>query len=631
MSLRNKSRMEKKDKTERSLREQGELLPQETGIYLFKNSTGVILYIGKAKNLRSRVMQYINLQDGRKMVRALLHEASAIDFTITGSEKEALILEARQIKEHRPKFNVRLLDGGFFYHFEINRGHEWPMISLTRFPKRRKNTVFIGPFPNGAAARSTFEVINKYFPLRTCSDQELSRTKRPCLEYHMHRCLAPCAEKCSSEEYSDVLQAVFDFLQGKQDSLFEKVRARMMFLAAEQRYEEAAIQRDLMFNIQKTLDEQNSSKGTQIDQDIWGLFQIGNEGVFVILPFRKGVMRQAIKVPFSETLEESIAEVLSSLLNNWYQLDIPHEIILPYEPESVEVLQEVLQERSGRNVSLHIPKRGKKIELKELAYQNAKAHFEHRQTQKEQRRKLLVALQKKLGLKRVPLRIECFDNSHFQGSAPVSAMVVYQDGKPEKKLYRRFKIKEAAGNDDFAMMREVLTRRFKRGISEATEVDEAWNLPHLLIVDGGRGQLNIALEVLIELELDSVEVIGFSKPRTERKRGDELAVDKIVLPFEKEPIILESNDPMLLFLQQIRDETHDTVINYQRKVRDDQNFLSRLQDIPGVGAKTKKLLLENFGSVTGVSKASIQELQDIPGIGKKLAMDIWEYLNPSQS
>ena len=614
---------------ERSLKEQADLLPQKTGIYLFKNAKNVILYIGKAKNLRSRVMQYINLHDGRKMVKSLLNEAKFIDFTITGSEKEALILEARQIKEHRPKFNVRLLDGGFFYHFEINRGHEWPMISLTRFPKRRKNIEFIGPLPDGRAARGTFEVINKYFPLRTCTDHELSRATRPCLEYHMHRCLAPCVEKCSAEEYSEVLKGVFDFLQGKQDSLLQKVRTRMMFLAKEERYGEAAIQRDLMFNIQKTLDEQNKSKGTHINQDVWGLSQIGNEGVLVIIPFRKGVMRSAIKIPFSETIEESSSEVLASLLNNWYQLDIPHEIILPYEPESSAVIQEVIQERAGRNVSLHLPQRGRKVELKELAYQNAKAHFEHRQTQKEQRRKLLVTLQKKLGLKRVPLRIECFDNSHFQGSAPVSAMVVYQDGKAEKKLYRRFRIKEASGNDDYGMMKEVLTRRLKRGVGAQKEgnVDDGWKLPHLLIVDGGRGQLNIALDVLVDLEIDSVEVIGIAKPRTERKKGDERTPDKIVLPFEKEPIILEENDPVLLFLQQIRDETHDTVINYQRGVRQDQNLTSKLQDIPGVGAKTRKLLLQKFGSLKGVSRASVKELQEVSGIGKKMAQDIWEFLN----
>ena len=610
---------------ERTLRNQAEALPQETGIYLFKNAKGVILYIGKAKNLRSRVMQYINLHDGRKMVATLILQSKSIDFTITGSEKEALILEARQIKEHRPKFNVRLLDGGFFYHFVINRGHKWPMISLTRFPKKRKNNSFIGPFPDGKAARQTFEVIGKYFPLRTCSDQEFKRARRPCLEFHMHRCLAPCVDKCGVEEYSEVLKGVLDFLEGKQDSLLTKVQERMQFLAAEQRYEEAGLQRDLMFNIQKTIDEQKISTGRQLDQDIWGLYQIGNEGVLVIIPFRNGIMRQSIKVPFSETIEESSAEVLSSLLNNWYQIDCPHEIILPLEPESLEILQEVLTERVGRNVSLQVPQRGKKVELKELAYQNAKAHFEHRQTQKEQRRRLLVALQQKLGLKRVPLRIECFDNSHFQGTAPVSAMVVFRDGKAERKLYRRFRIKEAAGDDDYGMMREVLMRRLKRGLSDG--FDEAWKLPHLLIVDGGRGQLNIALDTLLELEIDSVEVIGLSKPRTERKKGDMETSDKVVLPYEKEPIILEADDPVLLFLQQIRDEAHDTVITYQRTVRQDKNFASKLQEIPGVGAKTKKILLQKFGSLKGVSKATIKELQGVPGIGAKLAKEIWENLH----
>ena len=610
---------------ERTLRRQVELLPQETGVYLFKNAKGVILYIGKAKNLRSRVMQYINLHDGRKMVARLIQQSKSIDFMLTGSEKKALILEARQIKEHRPKFNVRLLDGGFFYHFVINRGHKWPMISLTRFPKKRKNSIIIGPFPDGKAARQTFEVIGKYFPLRTCSDQELKRARRPCLEFHMHRCLAPCIDNCDTEEYSEVLKGVLDFLEGKQDSLLQKVETRMSFLAAEQRYEEAGLQRDLMFNIQKTIDEQKITTGRQLDQDIWGLYQIGNEGVLVIIPFRKGIMRQAIKVPFSETIEESSAEVLASLLNNWYQIDIPHEIILPLEPESFEILQEVLAERSGRNVSLQIPQRGKKVELKELAYQNAKAHFQQRQSQKEQRRRLLTALQRKIGLKRVPLRIECFDNSHFQGAAPVSAMVVFRYGKAERKLYRRFRIKEASGNDDYGMMREVLMRRLKRGLAD--NVDEAWTLPHLLIVDGGRGQLNIALDILLELEIDSVEVIGLSKPRTERKRGDMEASDKIVLPYQKDSITLEADDPVLLFLQQIRDETHDTVISYQRTVRQDKNFVSKLQEIPGVGVKTKKLLLQKFGSLKGVSKATIKELQEVSGIGAKLAKEISDHLH----
>ena len=618
--------MGKNSENEDSLRAQGLRFPEAPGVYFFRNAKGKILYIGKAKNLKNRIMQYINFTDGRAMVRHLLQEACTVDFVITESEKAALVFEAAQIKENKPKYNVRLLDGGRFLHFHIDYNHDFPLLSLTTYPKKRKNHHYIGPFTDSKAARDTFDFVNKQFQLRTCSDAVLKREKRPCLEHGMHRCLAPCVDLCSKEEYQQELDEALDFLKGNQSNLLEKMKQRIVFLTCENRFDDAMLLRDQYQRIHKVLDEKLQSQSSMsIDRDYWGIMQVGNIGVFSVLSYRDGQLRPVVTTRFEKVIEESKEETLCSLLNGWYALEGPSEVLLPYLPESSEALQEVLTERLGHKVKMGVPQRGERLERLKVAEKNATASYQKMLSESQRRQEMLNSLKSVAQLRQVPLRIECFDNSHLGGSNPVSAMVVFEEGKANKYHYQAFHLKETKAADDYGAMREVLRRRLKRGLSNNESNLERWKLPQLIIVDGGRGQLNVALEVLDELDISSVEVIGFVKPRVEHAMGIMDASDKIVLPDQRDFIALDGDDRLLHFLQNIRNEAHNTSVKYQQNLREKYFFKSDLDDIEGVGGKMKKVLLKHFKSVAAIADASIEELIEADGVGEVLANRIVEY------
>ena len=607
-----------------TLREQAERFPKEPGIYFFRNAKNRILYIGKAKNLRNRIFQYIRMTDGRRMVGRLLNQSETLDFTITKDEKQALVLEAKQIQEHKPKFNVQLLDGRAFLHFHLDETHAFPALKLTRFPKPRKRHRYFGPYVDSKAARDTMQIIDKNFQLRTCTDETLKREKRPCLEYHIHRCLAPCVERCSADAYQDEIVKVLQFLEGDHQQVLDKMEHRMTALSEQLRFEDALVVRDQRVRIQQLLSESKQTTHQRKDRDYWGIEQVGSVGVYAVSAYRRGEMRPVIARYFSDVIEENPEEMLCSLLSGWYAMEAPHEILVPFLPESHEVLQEVLSERVGRQVKILVPQRGDRLEKLELANKNAGAKYRQVQNESAQRKDLLLAFQQVANLSQVPFRIECFDNSHLGGTLPVSAMVVFEHGKANKHAYRRFLIKEAEGGDDYGGMREVLYRRFKRGLAEN---NEGWELPQLLIVDGGKGQLNVAMDVLDELDVVGVDVIGVVKPRTHRKRGDTEMPDRIVSPDLVEPVQLSKGDPVLLFLQRIRDEAHNTAVSYQQKQREKFYTRSDLDDVSGVGPKTKKALLKHFGSVKAIAEASPEDLVHVEGIGSSVAQRIVEHFS----
>ncbi len=607
-----------------TLAEQAQRFPKEPGIYFFRNAKGRILYIGKAKNLRNRIFQYIRKTDGRRMISRLLNQSKNIDFTITKDEKSALILEARQIQEHKPKFNVQLLDGRAFLHFHLDETHDYPALTLTRYPKPRKGHRYFGPYVDSKAARDAMEIIDKNFQLRTCSDDTLKREKRPCLEYHIHRCLAPCVEKCTAETYQDEIQRVLGFLDGDHQQVLDKMETRMQMLSGQLRFEDAMVVRDQRVRIQQLLDETTQTTQQRKDRDYWAIEQIGNVGVYAVSAYRRGDMRPVVTRPFSDVIEESPEEMLCSLLSGWYVLEAPHEIVVPFLPASHEVLEEVLSERVGRQVKISVPQRGERLEKLKLAHKNAQAKYRQVQDESTQRKDLLIAFQQAANLSQIPFRIECFDNSHLGGTMPVSSMVVFEHGKPNKYAYRRFKIKEAEGGDDYGGMREVLMRRFKHGLKKN---NEGWELPQLLIVDGGKGQLNIAMEVLDELDVSGVDVIGVVKPRTHRKRGNTEMPDRIVSPDLVEPVELPKNDPVLLFVQRIRDEAHNTAVAYQKKQREKHYTRSDLDGVSGVGPKLKKALLLHFGSVKAVAQADPTKLMQVDGVGESMAERIVQHFS----
>ncbi len=589
-------------------------MPQEPGVYLFKDARGRVLYVGKAKNLRSRVKQYLSGHDGRVMVPFLVRAAHDVEIIVVRTEKEALLLENNLIKKHRPRYNTQLIDDTNFLHLRLDTREPWPRYRLTRGVTDGKAQYF-GPYTSAQRARATLEFLSRRFPLRTCSDEEMARRKRPCLLHQMHRCVAPCVNLCTREQYDKVIAQSTLFLEGKNRELMDNLKREMFSAAEAEHFEEAARLRDLLRAIEATVERQQAVDTRGADRDVWGLYREGDAGAITLLPVRQGALQEAVTLPFQGVLEDD-GDLLSSVLNHWYQDStfLPPEVLVPAEIPDALALVEVITERRGVArgvVALRTPQRGDKRSLVDLALSNAKHAFLRHQAETDRSTKALEELQRVCLLPRLPRRIECFDNSNIQGTDPVASMVVFTDGRPDRAAWRRYKIKTVEGADDFATMAEVLGRRFRRAIEDGV-------FPDLIVVDGGKGQLSAALRIMEELGL-SVPIIGLAKPKAERRRGDEETQDKIVLPNVKNPIVLKHNNPALLLLQAVRDETHDAAVAFHRKVRNRRNLKSRLESLPGLGPIRSRALLTHFGSASAVKKASAEEIAKVPGFSATLA------------
>ena len=612
-----------------TLAEQAERLPKTPGVYLFKDARGEVLYVGKAKNLRARVRQSLTGQDEREMVRFLVSAAAAVDAVLVDTEKEALILESTLIKKHQPRYNVRLIDGASFLHLRLDVSGEWPRYQLTRKIGKdvRRGVRYIGPIPSASRARTTLEFLERRFPLRTCTDRELSSRKRPCLLYQMKRCLAPCVGLCSKEEYAAAVSESLLFLEGRSGELLDRLRERMVGHALAEEFEQAAALRDRVRAIEAVTERQQVVDERLADRDVWGLYREAERGVAVRIQVRQGRMEEPESLRISGALEDD-GELLSSVLNRFYEVGelLPSEVLLPVAPPDLEGLGELLSERRGKKVTVRVPQRGEKTRLIELANKNAQSTLERSTSELERRRETLQALQRICHLPRLPLRIECFDNSNIQGTDPVASMVVFVEGRPERALYRRYNVKTIEGADDYATMGEILGRRFRRAL---VEDPGPWRKPDLLVVDGGKGQLNVALAVLAELGIDDVPAIGLAKPRTERRKGDRDMPDKIMLPGAKNPVVLRNNHPALHLLQALRDESHRTAVRYHRQRRTKRQMTGILDTIPGVGGKRKQALLKHFGGLAAIRAASVEDLTAIDGISAALAQRILDTLQPT--
>ena len=604
-----------------SLREQIARVSQDSGIYIFKDARETILYIGKAKRLRARLLQYINGHDGRKMVSRLLKKAKTVEVTLTESEKAALILEAHLIGKYKPPFNIRLVEGGRFLFMGINTKKEWPYPYIVRRNVSQKGELLIGPYPMAGGIRKTLQFIERRFLLRTCSDRELKQAKRPCLQYQMHQCMAPCVAKCTEEEYQEEVDRVVLFLRGNNQEVIAQTKKQMMWLAEQERFEEAAKKRDLIVLLEKTLETQRVVQKKQVDQDIWGIHLEGERGMVGILPVRAGMRQEVVMINLPDVMETDLSVLTSTLLVEWYtQTSVPKEVLVQVEPAEILAVQEVLSDIRKSKVYLLVPQKGEKKKLVELAQKNAHAAFSRLRTQEEERQLVLRDVQRVCQLSKLPYRMECFDNSHLSGTNPVASMVTFIDGKPEKTLFRKFKIPSDLGGDDYGSMRNVLERRFKR----AKEGQKGWEFPDLLVVDGGRGQLNIARAVLEELDC-TVPMIGISKPRTEHKKGQLDESDKLVLLHVKDPIRLPKHSPVLRLIQQLRDETHNQAVRYQAKSRQKKTLTSVLDSISGLGPKRKKILISHFGTIAAIRAASLEELTQVSGIPQALAEEIHRF------
>jgi excinuclease ABC subunit C len=594
-------------------------LPRSPGVYLFKNVRGRVLYVGKAKDLRSRVAQYLSGHDSRPMVPFLVEAAVGVSVTEVRTEKEAFILEDTLIKKHRPKYNVRLRDDSGFLHLRIDPKAVWPRYVVTR--EVDDGARHFGPYSSAHRARLTLEFLSRRFPLRTCTDDEMKRRKRPCLLHQMHRCLAPCVDQCSTEDYDEQVAQSILFLEGKNKELLGRLHKRMLQHAEAEEFEDAARVRDLIRAVEASLEAQITVGSQGGNQDAWAIVREGERAMAVLLPYRAGRMQEARSFPADGVVGEN-HEVLASLMMAWYRtaFRIPSVVLVSEPMADAELLEEVLGERIGRRVSVRYPQRGDWVKVVALAQKNAAGALRRARLRDARTDQALDRLAEVARLPRRPHHIECFDNSNIQGTDPVASQVVFIDGVPDRARYRRYRVRSVEGPDDYATMREILERRVKRSRKPESKPSDA--LPDLIVVDGGKGQVSVVLAVLADLGCHEQAVIGLAKPRVEHARGDRHAVDKVVVPGIKDAQRLRSNDPALLLLQALRDESHRTAVQFHRKVRLKSRLGSELDQISGVGASRRKALLTRFGSVAGVRSASVEELTQLPGIGESLAKSI---------
>ncbi|MBA2320402.1 MAG: excinuclease ABC subunit UvrC, partial [Deltaproteobacteria bacterium] len=598
-------------------------LPMTAGVYLFKDRRGKVIYVGKAINLRARVRQYLAGSDERSMVPYLVSAAHDVDVVVVHTEKEALILENSLIKRHRPRYNAKLRDDSNFLHARIDPRGRWARFELVR-QIRDDGARYFGPYASASKARQTLEFVQRAFPLRSCTDHVLGSRTRPCLLHQLHRCVAPCVrtEEELSAQYADLLEGATEFLGGKTHRAVARLEARMTKAAELEQFEDAARLRNLIGSIRGAVERQKVVDVKLGDRDVWGTHRVGSTGSVAVVPVREGMMGEPRFHVIPAWIGDE-AEMLSSLVNAHYPegTEIPAEILVPVLPPDADALTDVLSDRRGSRVTLAVPLRGDKVRLMGLAQENARVRFLQETSDDERHLRAMRDLADAVGLAEPPRRIECFDNSNTQGTNPVAAMSVFVDGKPARAEYRRYKVKTVVGSDDYATMREILYRRYKRVLEGGERAD-------LLVVDGGKGQLGVALAVLKDLGVTDQAVIGLSKPRTELARGERDATDKIVLPNAKDPLRLPAGHPGLRILQHIRDEAHRHAVMYHRKVRGQANLTSLLEAIPGVGPARRRALLRAFGSAEGVADAGIDRLAAIPGIGPALATVVHEALNP---
>ena len=590
-------------------------LPTAAGIYIHKNAAGKIIYVGKAKNLRSRVRQYF--QSSRNLdpkTRNLVKLIADFEFIVVDNEVEALVLESNLIKKHKPRFNVLLKDDKSYPHLKLTN-ETFPKVVITRRIVR-DGSHYYGPFLPAVLARKTLNLVNRAFQLRTCEIEIDGKLPRPCLEYHLKRCLGPCVKGlCSQTEYQEAAADVKTLLEGKNKELAKTLEERMWHYSEESKFELAAKYRDLHRTVLALSEQQKMATTAESDIDIIGYYREQQRLALQLFTMREGriVGRREF---FWEDLAEDDAfdpsEFLGEVLAKYYSTDyVPLEIHVPHDFDDRALLEQALTERRGRRVRILDPKRGTKRSMVTLVETNAKIAFEQRfRVLKPDTKRVLEELQELLEMANFPERIESFDISNISGAENVAGIVVFENGKPAKGGYRRFIIKSVEGANDFASMNEAVFRRYKRAL------DEQQPLPQLIFIDGGKGQLSAAAAAMSSLDLEQIMLVGLVKPP---KRHNEIS-HLLVYGRENSPIPFDRNSLAFRLILQIREETHKTAIEFHRKRREKRDFTSELSEIPGIGDKRKMKLLRNFGSIERIAKASADELKSI--VGEKAAAEI---------
>ncbi len=585
-------------------------IPQNPGVYLFKNKSGKIIYIGKAKNLNKRIYSYFTKgEDHQYKLSFILMNAHKIEHIITATEKEALILEGNLIKKYRPRYNVMLKDDANYPLLKLDINNRYPRLIIVR-RMRNDGALYFGPFTSASAVRSTLRLIGPVFPLRKCKTKETPKRSRPCLNYQLGRCLGPCCLDVRVEDYQEIVDQVKLFLEGRNKELISQLKEVMRKTARELNFEKAASVRDQIRAVEKTVERQTVVSTQMKDQDIIGLSCSGKEAVVVILFVRSGYMVGSRNY-FIHYKWENPGDILEAFLKQYYRNKefVPTEIILSDAINDNQLISEWLTGMAGRKASISVPIRGDKKKLVNMAVVNAGNILLERK--KTDQSAILEQAKSVLNLKRRPEHIEGIDISNLKGDLAVASLVTFVEGLPQKSDYRNYRIREVKGIDDYAMIAEVLKRRLKKG-----------KPPDLFLIDGGKGHLSVALKTIDVLGLENPPAVISIAKAVRVKAG---ATDKIYLPNRKNPLILARNHPVLYLLMRIRDETHRRAISYYRKRRKKKLTGSELDRIPGVGPKRKKALLKYLGDLRSIAKAELAELKGVPGINQRIAKNIFDY------
>ena len=602
-----------------------ETFPEKPGIYLMKDARNEVIYVGKAVNLRSRVRSYFQ-PGGRdeRLISLRVDRVDDVDVVVAGSEKEALILESNFIKQFRPRYNVFFKDDKSFTSIKIDTSEPWPRPIVTR-NLEDGDAVYFGPYASAKAARETLRVLQDIFPLRRCSIRECRQRNRPCIYGEMDKCAAPCCSDVSQEEYQALIDEVMMFLRGKCDDLLDELREEMHEAAEKREYERAAEIRDRTQSIEQTVERQRvGSSMEDVDRDIFGLWAFDKNVSIAVLFVREGNVQDVASYRFSRELD-SDTDIFRSFLNQFYSANrfVPDQVLLPVDDPDSAVLEELLTEKKGRKVEVIHPKRGQKKRLIELANRNARESERVATTKQEKRAQEMKSLQELIDLEQLPRNVECFDVSTLTGREAVGSMVVFRDAEPDKSSYRRYKVRDADARDDTAMMREVLTRRYRRLI------EEDQTRPELLLVDGGKGQLGVALEVLGEYGLDEIEIAALAKART--AAGRQVKEERVFRPGDERALALPEETAGFRLITRIRDEAHRFAITYHRKLRRKKSTRSPLVEVEGVGEKLSARVLDHFGGLNKMREASVEELQQVKGISRRLAEALHGHLHDGKN
>ena len=600
--------------------EQLKALPAKPGVYLFKDKEGKVIYVGKAANLNSRVRSYFGAPSNlSSKIQRLVSKIQDFEFVVTNSEQEALILECNMIKKYTPRYNVRLKDNKTFPYLKINVNEDWPGVYITR-RVQKDGARYFGPFASAGSVRKTLRLIKTIFPFRSCSKRIEGKDKRPCLDYYIRRCLGPCIGAVEKQEYHDVITQVILFLQGKQELILRELNTKMKAAAQQLQFERAALLRDQIKAIEKVIEGQRIAITLQGEKDVIGLAQNEKQAYVELFFIRNNKLIGQDHFIMEGIQGESPGQIMTSFVKQYYASAsyIPPLILLQHPVDEPAVLSEWLEQQRGNKVELQVPRRGAKKKLVDTVAENAAQGLQLAQAKEMKVAVISSGLQElknRLRLPKMPRRIECYDVSNIQGALAVGSMVVLEKGWPKPAHYRRFRIKTVAGADDYAMIQETLRRRFKRGLTG----EGTWAvIPDLVLIDGGKGQLNAALEVRQELGLNSIPMVSLAKENEE-----------VFIPGDPQPVYIAKDSPALHILQRARDEAHRFAISYHRRLRRKEVITSALDSIPGIGPRRKKALLKKFGSIEAIKEASSEELSQTEGITLALAQKVKEYLRNS--